>query len=318
MDPVAEYLAALETEQGASPHTVAAYRRDLQRFADFLQLRGRPVTRVTLEDLVDFVAALRRRGLGHRSTARQISSLRSLFRFLGRTGAMRGDPVRHLDSPRAPLRLPRTLSGEDVTALLEAADTGGRDGVRDRAIIELLYASGLRASELATLRIEDVNLEAGYAVCLGKRDRQRLVPVGAQALAWLSRYLEEARPGLARRRDAGTLFLSARGRTLSRQALWGIVKSAARRAGLRATVSPHTLRHSFASHLLEGGADLRSVQAMLGHVDISTTQIYTHLPSSVTRAMYRRFHPRARALPPAPRPVAGGPGKGRGAVARRA
>ena len=197
MDPVAEYLAALETEQGASPHTVAAYRRDLRRFAEFLHRRGRPVPRARLDDLVEFIAALRRRGLGHRSTARQISALRGLFRFLGRTGVMREDPTQHLDSPRAPLRLPRTLSAADVTALLDAADTGGRDGLRDRAILELLYASGLRASELATLRIEDVNLQAGYAVCLGKRDRQRMVPVGAQALGWVSRYLAEARPKLS-------------------------------------------------------------------------------------------------------------------------
>jgi integrase/recombinase XerD len=185
------------------------------------------------------------------------------------------------------------LSIEDVAALIEAPDTSRPDGLRDRALLELMYASGMRASEVLVLRVEDLNVAAGYVVCTGKGSRQRLVPVGAQALHWVRRYLDGGRR-VARSPDAGILFLNPRGRTLSRQGLWGILKRCARRAGLRAGVSPHTLRHSFASHLLERGADLRSVQAMLGHADISTTQIYTHLPSTVVRDMYRKFHPRAR------------------------
>jgi len=191
--------------------------------------------------------------------------------------------------------MPRTLSAQDVATLIETPDTARPDGLRDRAMLELLYASGMRASEILGVRIEDVNFSAGYVICTGKGSRQRLVPVGAQALHWTRLYLGTARPVFARRGDSGTVFLNPRGRPLSRQALWGILKRAARRAGLRTAVSPHTLRHSFASHLLEGGADLRAVQAMLGHADISTTQIYTHLPSAAVRAMYRRFHPRARA-----------------------
>jgi integrase/recombinase XerD len=300
MDPVGEYLEALQTEQGASPHTLAAYRGDLGRFVAFLGRRRRPVTSATPADVTDFLAARRRRGIGPRTLARHLAALRGLYRFLRRSGRLGADPTEHLDGPRLPARLPHALPQDDVLALIEAADGGGPVGVRDRAICELLYASGLRASELGRLRVEDVDLAAGYAICTGKRARQRLVPVGAPALVWLRRYLAEARPALARRRDAGTLFLSRRGRPLSRQALWDIVRAAARRAGLRARVSPHTLRHCFASHLLEGGADLRSVQALLGHADIGTTQVYTHLPSAALRRMYRDFHPRARR----PRPAA--------------
>ncbi len=177
---------------------------------------------------------------------------------------------------------------------MEAPPLDSAAGIRDRALLELLYATGMRASECLALRIEDVNLAAGYVVCTGKGNRQRLVPVGAQALHWVKSYLRTARGALVKRADPDTLFVNRSGRVLSRQGLWGIIKKAARRAGIRATVSPHTLRHSFASHLLERGADLRSIQAMLGHADISTTQIYTHLPSPAVREMYRRFHPRAR------------------------
>jgi integrase/recombinase XerD len=204
------------------------------------------------------------------------------------------DPTEHLESPRPPRRLPRTLSIEDATALVESPDTARGEGLRDRALLELLYASGMRASEVLSLRHEDLNLTAGYVTCTGKGSRQRLVPVGAQALRWVRRYLDARRTSSLERLDPGTIFLNRSGRPLSRQGLWVILKRSARRAGLRASVSPHTLRHSFASHLLERGADLRSVQAMLGHADISTTQIYTHLPSTVVRDMYRKFHPRAR------------------------
>jgi integrase/recombinase XerD len=176
---------------------------------------------------------------------------------------------------------------------VEAPDTTEPSGVRDRAILELLYATGMRASECLDLRVEDLNLRSGYVICTGKGKKQRLVPVGAEASAWVTRYLREARPLHTRGHDSGRFFVNPRGGRLSRQSLWVVVRRAATRAGLRARVSPHTLRHSFASHLLEGGADLRSVQAMLGHADIATTQIYTHLPTSALTRMYRRYHPRA-------------------------
>ncbi len=179
-------------------------------------------------------------------------------------------------------------------ALIETPNTVRPDGLRDRALLELLYACGLRASEALALRVDDVNLEAGYVTATGKGSRQRLVPMGAQALRWVRLYLRTGRPRLVKRGEPATLFLNRSGRPLSRQTLWGLLKKSARQAGVRAAVSPHTLRHCFASHLLERGADLRSVQAMLGHADISTTQIYTHLSSSAVRDMYLKFHPRAR------------------------
>jgi integrase/recombinase XerD len=289
---VDEYLGSLQIERGAALNTLDAYRRDLTGFAGFLAREGRALGDVGVTDFSRYLAGLRRRGLGSRSVARHLSAVRGLYRFLLDAGRVPRDPTQHLDSPRPARRLPRTLSMADAAALVEAPDISRPDGLRDRALLELLYASGLRASEILGLRIEDVNFQAGYVMVTGKGDRQRLVPTGAQALDWVRQYLTTVRPRQVRR-ECPALFLSRAGAAMSRQALWGLIRRAARRAGLRAVVSPHTLRHSFASHLLERGADLRSVQAMLGHVDISTTQIYTHLPSSVVHEMYRKFHPRA-------------------------
>jgi integrase/recombinase XerD len=302
MDATREFLGALQTERGASRNTLAAYRRDLAIFTDFLGSRRRSLTEADAADIVAYIARLRAARLAPASIARRVSAVRGLYRFLLRENALDGDPTEHLETPRPARRLPRTLSREDAALLVEAPDVSRPDGVRDRALLELLYATGMRASECLTLRLEDLNLAAGYVVCTGKGSRQRLVPVGGPALEWARAWLATARPRFARRRDAGTLFLNPRGGALSRQALWSIVRKWARRAGLRRTVSPHTLRHSFASHLLEGGADLRSVQAMLGHADISTTQIYTHLPSSVVIRMYRQFHPRGTLRSRAPEP----------------
>ncbi|MBI4611804.1 MAG: site-specific tyrosine recombinase XerD [Candidatus Rokubacteria bacterium] len=293
-DPVAEFLEALQMERGTSLNTLSAYRRDLAGFRRFLREQRWGLRRVGSPELSRYLLQLRRNGLSPRSIARHLSAVRGLYRFLVREGHLCRDPTDQLESPRQPQRLPRTLSLEEVGALVEAADGRTAVGLRDRALLEILYATGMRASECCSLRIEDVNLSAGYVVPTGKGSRQRLVPVGAQALHWLRRYLQEGRPALVRAGDPGTLFVNRRGGRLSRQGLWGIIKKAARRVGVRRVVSPHTLRHSFASHLLERGADLRSVQAMLGHADISTTQIYTHLSSRAVREMYMRFHPRAR------------------------
>jgi integrase/recombinase XerD len=282
-------------ERGASPNTLSAYRRDLGGFQRFLREQRSSVGRVGTSEIAGYLLRLRRNGLGPRSVARHLSAVRGLYRFLLLEGRLRRDPTEPLEAPRLPMRLPRTLSAEDVVSLIESADGGTPAGVRDRALLELLYATGMRASECSTLRIEDVNLPAGYVVVTGKGSRQRLIPVGAQALDWVRRYLKEARPVIVKGGDSGTLFVNRRGGRLSRQGVWGIIKKAAQRAGVRRAVSPHTLRHSFASHLLERGADLRSVQTMLGHADISTTQIYTHLSSRAMREMYMRFHPRARA-----------------------
>ncbi|MEK7710244.1 MAG: site-specific tyrosine recombinase XerD, partial [candidate division NC10 bacterium] len=275
MDPVAEYLEALQTERGASPNTLSAYRRDLSGFLAFLRRRGTRIERAGADHVARYLLTLRQAGLGPRSVARHLSAVRGLYRFLVREGRLGRDPTEHLEGPRPPRRLPRTLSPKEAAALVESPALNDRAGLRDRALLELLYATGMRASECLALRIEDLNLAAGYVIPTGKGDRQRLVPVGAQALHWVRAYLKTARPALVKRADPGTLFVNRAGRRLSRQGLWGIIKKAARRAGVRTAVSPHTLRHSFASHLLERGADLRSIQAMLGHADISTTQIYT-------------------------------------------
>jgi integrase/recombinase XerD len=295
MDPVTEHLETLQMERGASRNTLAAYRRDLAGYSAFVARAGSRIETADLPVLVKYLGALRRRGLGGRSIARHLSAVRGLYRFLLASGVIRRDPTEHLDSPRPARRLPRTLSEQDVAAIVETPDTTRPDGLRDRALLELMYACGLRASEAIAVRVDDVNLEGGYVLATGKGSRQRLVPMGAQAVAWIRRYLGAGRERLVKRGTPAALFLNRSGGALSRQAVWHLLKKSARRAGVRAAaVSPHTLRHCFASHLLEGGADLRSVQAMLGHADISTTQIYTHLSSSAVRDMYRTFHPRAR------------------------
>ena len=292
-EPIPTYLAALQAERGASPHTLSAYRRDLADFVAFLGRRR--VLAVTADDVIAYLAALRRRGLRASTVARRLSSLRGLFRHLVAEGGLARDPTEHLERPRLSRPLPKTLSRPVAAAVVEAPDPVRPRGLRDRAMLEVLYATGMRASECRGLRVEDVNLSAGYVVCTGKGRKQRLVPLGAEAIAWVRAYLQRARPEHTRRRDGGRLFVNPRGQGLSRQSLWAIVRRAGAAAGLPNPVSPHMLRHSFASHLLEGGADLRAVQAMLGHADIATTQIYTHLPSAALKRMYRDFHPRARA-----------------------
>jgi integrase/recombinase XerD len=290
-----EFLAALSAERNASRHTLDAYRRDVRDFLRVLAPRRRALTSARADDVLAWMERQRRAGRKPATIARRLAALRGLFAHLVREGVTDGDPTEHLEQPRRARPLPRTLSRETVSALIEAPDVSTPRGVRDRALLELLYACGLRATEALTLRIGDVNRRAGYVQCSGKGRKERLVPIGGPALGWIERYLTEARPRLAAARGAASplLFVGPRGRALTRQALWQLVLRAARLAGVRQHVSPHTLRHCFASHLLEGGADLRAVQLMLGHADISTTQIYTHLPSAAIRRMYDRFHPRA-------------------------
>ncbi len=291
-DVVDEFLQRLRVEGGASPLTVTAYRRDLRRLAAFLVARRRTLPTARPSDLRAHLDALHASGLGPRTLARQIAAIRGLYRFARASGRRADDPAALLDSPRLPRRLPRALSRADAQALIEAAGGDTPPALRDRALLELLYGSGLRASELVGLRPEDLDLHGQFLVCRGKRSRQRLVPVGVKARRALQAYLERGRPALVRNGDPGRLFVNQRSRPLSRQGLWLLVRAYARRAGVRRAF-PHALRHSFASHLLEGGADLRSVQALLGHADIGTTEIYTHLPTDAVRRMYRRFHPRA-------------------------
>jgi integrase/recombinase XerD len=289
---VDEFLERLRVEDGSSPLTIAAYRRDLRRLVDFLRARRRTLETARPDDLVAHLEALRRNGLGPRSLARGLAAIRGLYKFGRSANLLRENPAALLETPRLPRRLPRALSKRDATALVESPGDASLLAWRDRAMLELLYGSGLRASELVGLRPADVDLQAQILVCRGKRDRQRMVPIGDAARRAVVTYLERARPRLVRGADPGVLFVNTRGRRLDRQALWRIVRTRARAAGLRGGF-PHALRHSFASHLLEGGADLRSVQALLGHADIGTTEIYTHLPTDAVRRLYRTFHPRA-------------------------
>jgi integrase/recombinase XerD len=293
MDPVAGFLGTLQMERGASRHTLAAYRRDLTDFRQFLARDGHTFGDVRPDDILSYLEHAKARGLKPASIARRLAAVRGLYRHLVREEALSRDPTEHVDTPRTSRALPKTLSREMAAALVDAIDGDTPRDVRDRTLLEVLYATGMRASEVLGLRLEDVNLNAGYALCTGKGQKQRLVPLGEQAQDWLRSYLKAARPAFTRKTDCGRIFVNPRGGPLSRQSLWIIVRRAAAAAGLRRKVSPHVLRHSFASHLLEGKADLRAVQAMLGHADISTTQIYTHLPSDALKRVYRDAHPRA-------------------------
>ena len=285
----------LTFERGLSDRTLAAYARDLTRWARFLETRG--VTSpgaVTPAHLREWIFSLRDAELAPTSIRRAQSAVRTYYGFLLAEGSLTVDPTERLESPKLGRRLPDFLSREEVGALLDSPDPDARSYWRDRAILELLYATGMRVSELAELPLANVDLDEGFITVFGKGGKERLVPVGEPALRALLRYLREVRPALdrAQGRGKGRVFLNARGAPLSRVAVWTLVKEAARRAGIRRKVSPHTLRHTFATHLLEGGADLAAVQELLGHADIATTQIYTHVDREYLREVHRRYHPR--------------------------
>jgi integrase/recombinase XerD len=280
-------------ERGLAPNTLLAYGSDFARLRAYADERHKDVLALEQGDVAGFIAGLHAAGLSTRSVARAVHSARGLFRFALREGLIEDDPMENLRAPRAFKALPRALSMSQVESLLEAPDVSTALGVRDRAILEVLYAAGLRVSELTSLRPPDLDLELGVLTCMGKGSKERLVPLGQQARDWVRRYLLEVRPAIVRRRDSPYLFLNHRGGRLSRMGLWGIVRRHAVTAGLQRLLTPHVLRHSFATHLLENGADLRAVQAMLGHADISTTQIYTHVSRGRLRKVYDQFHPRA-------------------------
>jgi integrase/recombinase XerD len=292
------YLYHLRVERALSPHTLAAYGRDLAKLVRHAETAG--IARGSELDLgvvTGWLSRLAREGLGARSAARHLSSLRGFARFLVREGALHQDPTSLAARPRFGRKLPRPLDESELIALLEKPDLSTLRGKRDRAMLSVMYAAGLRVSELVRLRLGDVDLERGVVSALGKGEKRRLVPLGEVALGDLSDYLEarkaapEKKP--ARKRDAGILFCSPRGGPLTRQGFWKIVGRYARAAGIRGGAHPHQLRHSFATHLLSGGADLRSVQTMLGHANVATTEIYTHVTRDHVRAAHRRSHPRA-------------------------
>jgi integrase/recombinase XerD len=280
-------------ERALSPLTLEAYGRDLARLEAHAARRRGGVLALRQADLASFIGDLRGQGLAPRSVARSVHAIHGLYRFAVREGRLSGDPMENLKAPRAFKALPRYLSAAQVEALLGAPDTGTPLGIRDRTLLEVLYATGLRVSELIGLRAGDLDMHVGIVTCFGKGGKERLVPLGEIALAWVRRYLAEVRCLMTGPRSQPFLFLSRRGSRLSRMGVWRIVRRHAVTAGVERILTPHVMRHSFATHLLEGGADLRAVQAMLGHADISTTQIYTHVTRERLRQVYDRFHPRA-------------------------
>jgi len=287
------FLNCLRVEKGLSDNTIQAYRRDIQKFAVFATGRSLGVKNIQRSDVVDFLGSLYRKGLDSRSVARHLVTIRNFFRFALMEGYIEDDPAATIESPRFRKSLPEFLSLAEVDCLLQQPDTSAPVGLRDRALIELMYSAGLRVSELCGLRVEDMQIDAGCLRCVGKGDRERLVPVGKQALAVVERYLRTARPTLLQEGSSPHLFLNQRGHKLSRITFWKLLAAYGRKAGLRKALTPHMLRHSFATHLLDRGADLRSVQMMLGHSDISTTQIYTHVVEERLKQVYKAHHPRA-------------------------
>ncbi len=284
----------LALERGLSERTVGAYRRDIERLRAFLEARGiHRIGDANAHDLREHMYALKSEGLQATSIRRALSAIRTYYGYLLAEGQVVADPTERVEAPRAWRRLPGVLGREEVERLLEAPDPNDALFWRDRALLEFAYASGVRVSELTGLRIRDLDLEEGLAVVFGKGSKERIVPVGRAARAALTTYLREVRPRLVRGSGEGVVFLNARGRPLSRMGVWKILQKHVRRAGIQRRVTPHTLRHSFATHLLEGGADLAAVQEMLGHADIATTQIYTHVEREYLRDVHRRYHPRA-------------------------
>ena len=291
---IQQFSDHLRVERELTPATVEAYGRDLSVFARFVS--GRKLVEAAAVrpiDVLDFLVHLTDRKLTARSQARRLIALRQLFRFLKAERVVTVDPTEDIDLPRYGRKLPDFLSIEDVDALLAAPDCRTARGSRDAAMLETLYATGLRVSELVTLRLRDVNFDAGYLLATGKGRKQRVVPIGEVAIAAVRRYVEGARPTFARARVLDTLFLTHHGRAMTRQGFWKLIGRYASAAGIRKRISPHKLRHSFATHLVERGADLRAVQAMLGHADIGTTEIYTHVSRGHLHKVYSRFFPRA-------------------------
>jgi integrase/recombinase XerD len=287
------FLNCLRVEKGLSDNTIQAYRRDIAKFAAFAA--GRKLTAKDIErgDVVDFLGTLYRRGLDSRSVARHLVTIRHFFRFALLEGYVQDDPAATIESPRFRQSLPEFLSLDEVDRLLAQPDLTAVVGIRDRAMIELMYSCGLRVSELCGLRLADLQAEEGCLRCVGKGNKERLVPVGRKALEAVRRYVRMSRPKLLGERSSPHLFLNQTGTPMNRIAYWKLLGAYGRQADLRKTLTPHMLRHSFATHLLDRGADLRSVQMMLGHSDISTTQIYTHVVEERLKQVYKAHHPRA-------------------------
>ena len=292
---IAAFMDYLKYEKGLTANSQEAYKRDLDKFSAFLE-NSRGLTQieaVSKKDIVDFLAGQLDQGSAHSSVARNLSSIRGFYRFLNTEEVIAVNPTADLGTPRVKRKLPEVLSIEEVDKLMQQPNVMLTLGLRDRAMLELMYGTGLRVSELLSLQLEDINLVAGFVRCLGKGRKERIVPINQIAIDWIERYLARSRNSLVKRKAERCLFVNAHGRPMSRQGFFKLLLGYGEKSGIKKEITPHTLRHSFATHLLENGADLRSVQEMLGHADISTTQIYTHLTTSRLREVYQQCHPRA-------------------------
>lgn len=290
---IADFLDYAAVERGLAPNSIASYGRDLKKFATFLHRSGLRLGEVRHEHIRKFLETLYRQGLSSRSAGRNLAALRHFFHFLVKEGRIAADPAHEIEAPHLSHSLPKYLSVTEVESLLAQPDSATPMGLRDRALLELLYATGMRVSELLSVRWEDFEPNMGIVRCVGKGNKERLIPVGKSALRAVESYLRSGRGPLAKRPGVPHLFLNQRGGRLSRVGFWKILSAYGRRAGIHVSLTPHMVRHSFATHLLERGADLRSIQSMLGHSDISTTQIYTHVIKERLRQVYQTHHPRA-------------------------
>ncbi|MYU57930.1 site-specific tyrosine recombinase XerD [Ligilactobacillus salivarius] len=289
-----DYLHYLKVERGLSENTIASYGIDLKLFLEYLRKNEIPsFKQVNKEVIVNYMQSEKNNNKANSSILRSVSSLRKFFQYLAQEKIIEKDPMLLIDTPKKKQHLPQVLTKEEVEKLLHSPNTGQVLGLRDRAMLELMYATGLRISEIINLKLEDLHLTMGTLQTLGKGHKERIVPVGDEAIKWINRYLEEARPKLLKQKRSNYLFLNFHGNNLTRQGVWKNLKAEVRKAGIQKNITPHTLRHSFATHILENGADLRIVQELLGHADISTTQIYTHLSNKQLADIYNRAHPRA-------------------------
>jgi integrase/recombinase XerD len=292
-DLIERFCDALWLQEGLSANTLEAYRRDLEGLERWISKRGMALASASRADLLDYLSGSVGKGARPRTTARLLSSLRRFYGYLVREEKIKTDPTALIDSPKLGRPLPKSLSEEQVEKLLESPDVAKPLGLRDRAMLETLYATGLRVSELVGLTLSQVSLTQGVVRVIGKGDKERLVPLGEEAISWISRYLAEGRSRLVKSRSTDALFTTARGGPMTRQAFWHNLKGHTRKAGIDAKkLSPHTLRHAFATHLLNHGADLRVVQMLLGHADLSTTQIYTHVAQARLKTLHEQHHPR--------------------------
>lgn len=297
LEPFNEYLVYLKIERDLSNNSIESYERDIKQYIDFLsQEKITEWEAIDRYDIVLFLQNLKIEGKSESSIIRMTSSLRQFHQYLRQEKWLKGDPMQHIQTPKKKETLPKVLSIQDVEKLLETSDTETDLGLRDRAILEVMYATGLRISELVHLRMDELHLTMGFIQTVGKGDKERIIPIGGEAIKWLNDYLEYSRPLLERRAEeiSPYVFLNARGRGLTRQGVWKNIKKIVQEAGIKQNVTPHMLRHSFATHLLENGADLRIVQELLGHSDISTTQIYTHITKARMKDVYTQYHPRAK------------------------